>query len=153
MLQTSEPSPYFELSEVLADPWGPEPESEWVELRNIGNAPGSLLGYLLRDSGGETLLPEVIMPPASVALIVGEAFVVNPDTDPVPEPTTLRVQVKEVGTRGLSNSGEQLVLLDPEGRAVSTIPALPATSGKSWSRVSSGDEAASFEQGEPTPGR
>src|SRR5690606_16286033 len=41
----------FVLNEVLANPNGPEPQQEWVEIVNTGNRAGTLSGYRLKDSG------------------------------------------------------------------------------------------------------
>src|SRR5690606_40695464 len=41
----------FVLNEVLANPSGPEPQQEWVEILNAGNVAASLSGYRLKDSG------------------------------------------------------------------------------------------------------
>ncbi|MEO7327091.1 MAG: hypothetical protein ABI193_00840, partial [Minicystis sp.] len=48
---TLPPSPHLVLNEVLANPLGPEPQQEWVELCNDGALPVDLDGYVLADVG------------------------------------------------------------------------------------------------------
>ncbi|MBI4703221.1 MAG: lamin tail domain-containing protein [Deltaproteobacteria bacterium] len=122
---TLPPMPHVVLSEVLANPNGPEPAQEWVELYNDGLAHALLAGYVLGDAGGETALPAAVLPPGAYALLVGESYDPASDLDPAPAPGTLLLRVPKVGKNGLSNDGEPLVLRDEAGHAVSRFPAKP----------------------------
>ena len=61
-LASGAPKARFILNEVLANPLGAEPDSEWIEVVNVGLAAGSLLGLALEDSGGSVLLPDIELP-------------------------------------------------------------------------------------------
>lgn len=122
--RTGEPEARLVINEVLADPLGPEPQGEWVELVNIGAAPAWLEGWTLEDGGGATPLPAVEVPPGRYALIVAADYSATAGDDVVPLPDTIPLVVERVGHRGLTNGGEPLRLVDPEGRVVSSMPAL-----------------------------
>jgi hypothetical protein len=132
------------ISEVLADPAGPEPAQEWVELKNTGAIPIDLEGFTLddRDDGvGITTLPKGILQPGQFALIVGKGFQSGLGGDPPVAPGTLVLQVDgRVGASGLANSGESIVLRDSQGRLVSRFGAdlvrLKPANGQSIERIS-----------------
>jgi hypothetical protein len=151
------PMPHVVLNEVLANPIGPEPAQEWVEIVNDGAIPAELDGYVLVDVGGETPLPAATLPPGGFALIVNEAFMEDDGYDPRPAPSTLLLQVPKLGQTGLSNAGEPLMLRDAEGSVVSRFPAGPrAKAGLSVARREPGAPDAllqAFTVGTPTPGR
>ncbi len=153
---TLPPSPHVILNEVLANPLGPEPQQEWVELYNDGSLPVDLDGYLLADLGGETLLPAALLAPGAFALIVNEGFVEDDGHDVAPFAGTLILRVPKLGQAGLTNAGEPLSLRDAAGAVVSRFPAGPKTkAGMSLSRRS--PEApdlspAGFVQAAPSPG-
>ncbi|MFT3767234.1 MAG: lamin tail domain-containing protein [Minicystis sp.] len=154
---TTTPMPHVVLNEVLANPLGPEPSAEWVEIVNDGQAPVDLGGYTLVDGGGETVLPPATLAPGAFALVVNEAYVEEDGVDPAPAPGTVIVRVAHLGKNGLSNSGEPLVIHDPNGMLVSAFPAAPKPkAGKSVARrtpVSPDAAPASFAIAEPSPGR
>jgi len=122
---TKPPMPHVVLNEVLANPLGPEPEQEWIELYNDGSVTAQLGGYVLADVGGATTLPIGELPAGGYALIVDEGFDALLDYDPAPAPATLILRVPEVGQNGLSNEGEPLTLRDGNGVLVSRFPAMP----------------------------
>jgi hypothetical protein len=150
------PMPHVILNEAQANPLGPEPAQEWVELVNDGSVAANLGGYVLADIGGTTTLPDALLPPGGYALIVNETFVEDDELDPPPAPGTLLLRVAKLGLNGLSNSGEPLKLIDTEGQVVSRFPATPKPkAGRSVSRVKPDAPdgiAASFADSEPTPG-
>jgi hypothetical protein len=156
MAATLEPMPHVVLSEVQANPLGPEPGQEWVEIMNDGSVGTNLGGYVLADIGGETVLPDAWLPPSGYVLIVNETFVEDDELDVPPAAGTLLLRVSKLGLNGLSNSGEPLKLLDPEGKVVSRFPATPKPkAGRSVSRVKPDAPdgiSASFADSEPTPG-
>lgn len=126
-LRTASPRPRVVLNEVLANPKGPEPLMEWIELVNAGSAPAKLEGYRLEDSGGSVTLPAVTLSPGGFALLVKEGFVPDPATDVPPLDGTLIVPLPSLGKNGLSNSGELLRLYDASGNMVSLFPAIKAS--------------------------
>jgi hypothetical protein len=154
---TAAARPHVVLNEVLANPLGPEPDQEWVEIVNDGPAPASLEGYTLLDAGGETPLPPVTLDPGAMALIVNESFVAADGVDPAPAPGTLILRVTRLGKNGLSNAGEPLTLLDGTGAVVSRFPALPRPkAGRSVARRAPAAPDAlpgSFDLAAPSPGR
>lgn len=149
--------PHLVLNEVYANPLGPEPHQEWVEILNDGTLPAELGGHVLIDVGGETVLPQISLPPGGFALIVNQTFVEQDGVDPAPEPGALIVRVTKLGHGGLSNDGEPLSLRDPDGVVISRSPVGPKTkAGKSFARITpAAPDAAegSFTLGKPSPGR
>lgn len=153
---TLAPMAHIVINEVLANPLGPEPAQEWVELVNDGLVTADLSGYKLIDIGGVTELPKAELAPGGHAIIVSELFAEDDELDPIPAPNTLILRVPKLGKGGLSNSGEPLKLTDASGRAVSRFPVGPRVK-PGWSvartKPSAPDGlASSFRPAEPTPG-
>ncbi len=147
------PAPRFVLTELLADPLGSEPQSEWVEVINVGTGAGSLAGLELWDSGDGVVLPDVTLDPGQVGLIVRRDF--SFESDVVPNRESTPVVVESIGGNGLRNSGEEVSLRSSDGRTLSKIVPLPARAGESIARVDpwGADIPASFVAREsPTPG-
>jgi hypothetical protein len=145
------------LNEVLANPAGPEPDGEWIELVNDSARPASLSGLWLEDSSGHVQLPDAVLGPGEMALIVSDRFRASGLDVPVPQSVRL-LRVPSLGARGLSNQGEGLLLVGSEG-VVSRFPLLAAAhAGHSLARRTldgSDDDPAGFaEQGAvgATPG-
>lgn len=114
------------ISEVLANPAGPEPAQEFVEIVNQGDAPVSLEGWWITDTlskPGDPLPPEVLSPGA-VGLVVPSTYQAVGLSDPAPAAQThlLKLSGSTIGSGGLTNSGEPVFLLDSEGRVVSRYP-------------------------------
>jgi hypothetical protein len=134
------------LNEVLANPAGPEPDAEWLELVNDSDRPTSLSDLWLEDSSGHVRLPDAVLGPGEIALIVGDGFRTSGVDVPVPDGVRL-LRVPSLGARGLSNQGEGLLLVGPEG-VVSRFPLLPAPhAGQSLARRTldgSDDDRAGF---------
>ena len=145
------------LNEVMANPVGPEPHQEWVELYNDGMVDTSLAGYRILDIGGDAVLPDVLLPAGQFAVVVNESYVEDDEVDVVPPPDAILVRIAALGKSGLSNSGELLRLLDPEGNTISRFSAFPKPkAGQSVSRVTpdaSDGVSSSFVITEPTPGK
>jgi hypothetical protein len=125
-LRTGSSRPHLVINEVLANPLGPEPAQEWVELTNDGTDSVNLTGFVLSDSGGNTVLPRASLEPGGFALVVGEGFELSDGRDPPPAPGTMLLRVPRVGSAGLSNSGEALRLSSASGQLLSRFPAVPA---------------------------
>jgi hypothetical protein len=155
--RTPPPSPHVVLNEVMANPLGPEPHQEWVELFNDGRADASLAGYKILDIGGETILPEISLPVGRFALVVNETYVPDDEIDVAPPPDVILVRVPALGKSGLGNAGEPIRLQNESGRVISRFPALPKPkAGQSLSRVTPDAPdgvSDSFTISEPSPGR
>ncbi|PIE05713.1 MAG: hypothetical protein CSA75_03340 [Sorangium cellulosum] len=120
------------INEVMANPAGPEPAQEWVELFNDGVQSVSLGQWQLEDAGGQVLLPEVTLAPGTFALIVGETYDAESWVDTAPAPETLLIRVDRVGSSGLSNGGEPLRLRNSLGETVSSVPSI-SSKEQGWS--------------------
>lgn len=146
LLTTKAPRRHLVLNEVLANPLGLEPDAEWLELANDSEAPVSLAGLWLEDSGGHVALPAAWLAPGELALLVSERFRASGLDVPVPAAVRL-LRVPSLGARGLSNGGEGLLLVGREG-VLSRFPLLAAPhAGRSWARrtLDSADaDAAAF---------
>lgn len=122
---TAAPLPHVVLNEVFANPNGPEPAAEWVELTNDGSAPVDLATLELRDQGGAIELPEFTLAPGAFVLVARSDFAPAGGPDPTPPGDTVILRVESLGKNGLSNSGEALELVGAGGSVVSRFPALP----------------------------
>lgn len=144
------------INEVQVNPVGPEPDQEWVELYNDGQVETSLTGYRILDIGGETLLPDVALPPGQFAVVVNDTYFADDEVDVIPPADAIVVRVPALGKNGLSNSGELLRLVDLEGRTISRFPALPKPKGgqsvSRWNPDAPDGVSSSFTITRPTPG-
>jgi hypothetical protein len=122
------------LSEVMANPLGPEPAQEWVELVNDGLLPVDLAGFTLEDLGGVAVLPAFELAPGAYALVVRDDYVLDDGLDVVAAPGTPLLRVPQLGKNGLGNTGEPLVLRAPDGAVVSRFPAMKPKAGVSVAR-------------------
>lgn len=151
--ESGAPAPRFILTEVLADPVGSEPQAEWVEVMNAGTSAGSLDGLFLWDSGGGVALPDVVLSPGQVGLIVRPDFSFSSDV--VPDGASLPIVAPSLGDNGLRNSGEEVSLRTQVGEVLSSVPAIPAGAGESIARRDpwATDTRDSFEVASPpSPG-
>lgn len=118
------------ISEILANPLGPEPHAEFVELALAADAPGpvDLAGLILSDQSmaeiraasqaGEAIpgdsLPAMALAPGELAVIVAQGWAPGLGDDPSPPPGTKLVVVDgSLGEGGLKNAGEPLTLWMP----------------------------------------
>ena len=112
------------ITEVLANPAGPEPSQEWVELYNPTSVALDLCGYTLDDNDdgvGANTLPAATLGPGRYAVVVGKGYTTGPGADPPLASGALLVRLSQrLGAGGLSNAGEPLALRDPLGRLVSS---------------------------------
>lgn len=154
---TAAPRTRLVLNEVLADPLGLEPAQEWIEIVNDGASTATLEGYVLVIAGATTPLPPTTLAAGSFALIVNQAFVETNGVDRPPAQDTQIIRVPRLGARGLSNSGQVIVLMDAAGTSVSQFPATPKPrAGESVARrlPSAPDMTpSSFDRAQPSPGR
>jgi len=124
--------PPVAITEVLANPAGPEPQQEYVELRNLGDADVELSGLRLQDSKGGDDLPAETLAAGGYALIVTATYDPDEGSDPSPRAGTLLVRVDtRLGADGLSNSGEPVQLLQGEA-IVSSYGGWVDVSAGSW---------------------
>lgn len=147
-VQTSPARARGVLTEALADPLGPEPDGEWVELANDGSSPLDVTGWSLRDGSGASALPSAVVAPYERVLLVTERFA---PTAPAPPELCRTLPLAALGKNGLSNDGEALELVSPAGLVASRLP--PAKARAGWSVSRSLDEALRdvVHAGPPTP--
>jgi hypothetical protein len=115
------------INEVMANPIGPEPAEEWIEVVNDGSVNADMSGWKLRDSGGDVDLPAINLAPSAFVLLVRRDFVGGVDGDVAPAPGAVMVRLDQLGTNGLANAGEALSLIDAKGAVVSAFPAKAST--------------------------
>jgi hypothetical protein len=129
-LQTPAALPTLAITEVRADPNGPEPAQEYVELWNFGAAAVAMGGLLLSDSPAElgvALPDEPRLEPDAHALLVSDAFDAADARDEAPAAGALLVRMGKTVTRaGLANAGEPLYLRTADGQRISSAPGQPA---------------------------
>jgi hypothetical protein len=129
------------IDEVRADPLGPEPAQEYVELLNFGPKAMAMEGFSLTDDAfaqGSTLHLQSPLLPGERVLVVGPDFDRHEASDgPVPE--TVRL-VRLERPLSLANDGSALFLRDATGRRLSAAPRLaPALPGQCIYRIASSD--------------
>lgn len=133
---TSSPIARIVINEVMANPVGPEPQQEWVELYNDGSTSAQLTGWQLQDASGAITLPSARIMPGQFALIVAHDYDPHCWLDTPAPPSVQLIRVPQVATGGISNSGEPLRLVDATLREVSRIPAIASKrAGHSIARV------------------
>jgi Lamin Tail Domain len=124
--------PPIAITEVLANPAGPEPQQEYVELRNLGDADVPLAGLRLEDSKGGDDLPAETLAAGGYALVVTSTYDPDEGSDPAPRAGTLLVRVdSRLGADGLSNSGEVVQLVQGDA-VVSSYGGWVSVSAGSW---------------------
>ena len=153
---TLAPMAHVIINEVLANPFGPEPHQEWVELYNDGNLPAALEKYRIRDIGGDAWLPQATLLPGGYALLVKDTFDDEADYDVMFPEDAMVLRLPALGKNGLNNSGEPLKLVDGDDNVLSRSPAEPKpVAGHSVARRPAGnvaDEESAFAIALPTPG-
>lgn len=124
--------PPIAITEVLANPAGPEPQQEYVELRNLGEADVPLAGLRLQDSKGGDDLPAETLAAGGYALVVTATYDPDEGSDPAPRAGTLLLRVDtRLGADGLSNSGEAVQLVQGDA-VVSSYGGWVSVSAGSW---------------------
>lgn len=158
-LVTAPAMPHLVITEVLANPIGVEPAQEWVEIYNDGLASAALSGWTFEDISGAVALPDAVLGPGQLALIVSDAYDPASEHDPSPPSGVLLLRVPVLGGNGLNNQGEPLTLRDPNGEIASRFPPLPKPKpGRSVMRIhpkASDDDPDAFtlsEENASTPG-
>jgi hypothetical protein len=134
--------PAVAITEVLADPFGPEPAQEIVEIANFGAAEVDLASWMIDDNGDANgdLLPEgCALGPGQVAILVAADYDPACTEDPEPAEGALIVPVDgSIATGGLKNDeAETVELYDDSGAVVSAYDARlgDPVEGRSAARV------------------
>jgi len=148
MLTISLSASNIRISEVMANPQGSEYENEFVELYNYSEHVMYINGWVLSDGTGvDTLMhwsgPTGI-PPFGYAVILDPSynFASGPYHDIMPDSTPLYTISTDatLGSGGLSNSAESVIIRSPDTSMVSWMSWSRATdNGYSWERVSVDD--------------
>lgn len=131
------------ISEVCADPEGPEPAQEWIELANFGAVPARLEGISIsdrEDEVGTTLHTSSVVPPGARVIVAADGF--DPDAAGVPPGAPLVTTGRALVSGGLSNAGEALLLRDGAGRRLAGVPALAGREGSCVVRAPGADPRA-----------
>ncbi len=124
-LRTGPPQAHLVLDEILANPLGPEPQQEWIEITNDGSEAASLGGWSFEDAAASVALPPAMLAPGERVLVVPDGFVPDHGFDVAPAPRTRLIVVPALAG-GLANAGELLQLRAPDGSVASRFPAEPA---------------------------
>jgi hypothetical protein len=134
---TGDLRPHVVINEIFADALGPEPAQEWLELYNDGGQAVELSDFGLIDGGSVEpgWLPNHVLEPDAFALVARDDFDAAGSWDVAPARNSVVLRVPELGSRGLSNTGEPLALVSRTGLTLSRVPPLAAKSGTSWARV------------------
>lgn len=151
---TLPPLPRVYISEVRCDPFGREPQQEYVELFNESAETVDLSDWHLSDAPsreGDRLSGAI--PSGGRVLIVADAFDPSGGEDvPVPPGTPLIRIGTSIASGGLSNSGEALFLRNPQGQRIASFPARPSPGeGDCWQATESA-RAPNVEAGPCRPG-
>jgi hypothetical protein len=149
------------IDEVRADPLGPEPAQEYVELLNFGTEAVAMEGFFLTDDaftpGHALSMPSPLLPGERI-LVVGPDFDRHEPSDGA-IPDSLRLLRLE-SPLSISNEGSALFLRDAMAHRLAAFPRLaPAKAGQCTARLSTSeprsDAARDFAQdpdGRCTPG-
>jgi hypothetical protein len=122
------------ITEIHANPAGPEPAQEYVEIRNLDHVGADIGGLIFEDSKGADILPASILDGGAYALIVPAGFDPTSVLDTSPRPATPLIRVdSRLGSDGLSNGGEVVRLRTADGTIVSSYSAAIDVSASKWS--------------------
>ena len=132
---------------------------EWVELHNQSNTSISLLDWTISDNPASETLPDMSIPPGGYALVVSTtaALAEPPLCDDLPAGVVVVVIDGRIGN-GLANTGDRILLRDPEGNAVHgvswgvdrSLASLPAPDATQTLTYTVG---GSYRLAAPSPGR
>ena len=118
--------PTVAITEILADPLGPEPAQEFVEIANYGREEVDLSGWMIDDNGdanslGNLIAEGTVLAPGTVAIAVSGSYDAQAGADPAPDPDGVVIVLDStVCSNGLRNSdAESVELYDATGALVS----------------------------------
>ncbi|MDJ0763354.1 MAG: lamin tail domain-containing protein [Myxococcota bacterium] len=108
--------PTVVITEILANPLGPEPSQEFVEIANLSRTEAvDISNWMIDDNGdadGDLLPPNTHLMPCQVALLVSPDYSPNEGSDPEAAPGTLIITLDtSIGSNGLKNSEAESVEL------------------------------------------
>lgn len=117
------------VSEVLFDPasasQGGDTYNEWVEIHNGMNVPIDLHGWTMHDTvlgtATDTLATTTLVLPPGGYLIVTRSTTTDTFWAPYPQGTLVVYLGEPLGSGGLSNAGEAVVLRDAAGAMVDGV--------------------------------
>jgi hypothetical protein len=162
------------ITEVLADPSGPDAAQEYVEITNFGSAALDLQGISLADGSDKPSLisSRVELPAGARALLVATDFdpslvSFEPESSAAEPATATPLDLVAPGTRlirvgssltkaGLANAGEPLFLRAADQHRLSAAPARVAAAGRCLQRRSSDPRSGrieDFAEAPCSPGR
>jgi hypothetical protein len=123
-LETADAGSWVAITEVLENPRGAEPTQEFVEVANLDDGPVDLSGWQIADESAGAPVPDgTVLAPGDVGLFVSDDYDPDGSGDPAAAPDCVLVRMgRSLGSMGLRNSGESVVLLDPAGLTVSSYP-------------------------------
>ena len=118
------------INEFMASPGSGEPE--WIELFNDSDRSVDITGWTLHDRGSaRPKIPEVVLAP-------GGYLLVTRDTAALRSTRSVSAPILRVSLPALNNGGDDIVLIDGEGRSVDSVSYLSSwgvSSGLSLERV------------------
>jgi hypothetical protein len=128
------PVPPLVVTEVLANPAGPETTQEYVEVRNLGAEPLAMQDFVLENATHVDALPAAELGPGRYALVVSAGYDPADGHDPPPAPGTVLLRLPgRIGGRGIGNTGEAFTLRRRAGPAVSRYGGWLDVSSPKWS--------------------
>lgn len=158
LVETHATMPPLMITEVCANPAGPEPEGEWVELFQRGPNVVALEGMRIADrtdAEGTVVHTDVRLAPGERALLVSDAF--DADAAGVAPGVRLIRVGRSIVPSGITNRGEALYLRDATNRRLASVPAMEAFEDRCVVRREDAplrrDGRASFDYAPCTPGR
>jgi hypothetical protein len=142
------------IMEVRADPLGPEPSQEYVELLNFGDTPLSIEGFTLSTdmfATGQRIVGAAVLAPSERLLVVAPEFDSAEASDgSLPAGVRLARLDRALALR---NEGAALLLRDAKGQRLSASPALAgARAGQCIERVGSNFRSGAVSAFRATPG-
>ncbi len=135
----------IQVSEVMSNPSGSEYENEYIELYNNSESVMHINGWLISDGNGVDSLSHLSgpneIPAYSYALIMdpGYDYVSGPYLNLIPDSVSVYTISTDasLGSGGLSNSGESIIITRPDSTIATQMSWSSSTSnGYSWERVS-----------------
>jgi hypothetical protein len=106
------------VTEILADPDGPEPAQEFVEIVNYGDAPVDLSGWMIDDGGdlnGDLITEGTMLSAGKAAVIVGADYNPEEPGEPTLSADSLLIRLdSSIASNGLKNSDAETVELYDE---------------------------------------